>query len=171
MHANYVLNKEIHKPSVYAGKDVARYTIRLPTSWLDGYINFDVKDVPKDAVEIPVISQEERRKRGTVQLHSHFVIDHQGECTTDGIKFTNFDLLDQDFVNQYKKNKKEKNSNNLNYLQNSQLKDIEYIKLPRVLKYTDRIAMKYGIETRVPILNHKLINYCFHLNNILLTYL
>ena len=105
-------------------------------------------------------------KLGSKKLKKcNFVIDHQGECTTDGIKFTNFDLLDQDFVNQYKKNKKEKNSNNLNYLQNSQLKDIEYIKLPRVLKYTDRIAMKYGIETRVPILNHRLINYCFHLNN------
>ena len=47
----------------------------------------------------------------------------------------------------------------------SQFNDLRYIKLPRVLKYTDRISMSHGIETRVPLLNHKLFNFCFHLRN------
>ena len=80
--------------------------------------------------------------------------------------FRNFrDLFNKDFVNKYTKDKIEKNYDNLNYLQNSQLNDIESIRLPRVLKYTDRLSMRHGIEARVPFLNHKLFNYCFHLSN------
>ena len=47
----------------------------------------------------------------------------------------------------------------------SQFNDLKFVKLPRVLKYTDRISMSHGIETRVPLLNHKLFNFCFHLAN------
>ena len=121
------------------------------------YFSYLKDQYAKDKLKIKLDSKELKK--------CNFVINHQGECTSDGVKFTNFDLFDKDFVNQYKKIKKEKNNNNLNYLQNSQLKDIKCIKLPRVLKYTDRISMRYGIEARVPILNHKLFNYCFHLNN------
>ena len=53
----------------------------------------------------------------------------------------------------------------LNNLQKSQIYDIKYIKLPRMLKYTDRISMKHSIETRVPFLNHNLFNFCYHLKN------
>ena len=38
------------------------------------------------------------------------------------------------------------------------MKDIKNIKLPRVLKYTDRLSMANGIETRVPFLDHKLLS-------------
>ena len=34
-----------------------------------------------------------------------------------------------------------------------------------MLKYTDRISMKHGIEARVPFLNHKLFSFCFNLPN------
>jgi asparagine synthase (glutamine-hydrolysing) len=95
----------------------------------------------------------------------NFIKNNQGQCTSDGIKFTNFDLFNQDFVNYYKKIKLEKTSNSLNFLKNAQLKDIKYIKLPRLLKYTDRLSMIHGVESRVPYLNHKLFNFCFHLSN------
>tara|TARA_Y100000590_G_scaffold469438_1_gene657009 strand:- start:16422 stop:18212 length:1791 start_codon:yes stop_codon:yes gene_type:complete len=93
------------------------------------------------------------------------VLNHQSSCTSDGIKFTNFDLFNKDFARKYTKDKIEKNYEILNCLQNSQLKDIESIKLPRLLKYTDRLSMRHGIEARVPYLNHRLFNYCFHLRN------
>ena len=93
------------------------------------------------------------------------VLNHQSKCTSDGIQFSNFDLFNKDFVKEYTKGKREKNYDGLNYLQNSQLKDIESIKLPRLLKYTDRLSMRHGIEARVPYLNHKLFSYCFHLRN------
>ena len=54
---------------------------------------------------------------------------------------------------------------NSSYLVNSQLLDIKYIKLPRMLKYTDRMSMRFGVEARVPFLDHELFEYCFNLNH------
>ena len=53
----------------------------------------------------------------------------------------------------------------MNNLKNSQFFDIKHIKLPRVLKYQDRMSMTYGIESRVPFLDHKLFEYIFNLDN------
>lgn len=57
------------------------------------------------------------------------------------------------------------NKKNLNYLQNSQYKDISSIKLPRSLKYKDRISMSEGIECRIPLLHHPFAEYAFFLPN------
>lgn len=54
---------------------------------------------------------------------------------------------------------------NINFLKKSQLSDINYINLPRSLKYTDRLAMISGIENRVPFLDHKIAEFCFNLPN------
>ena len=51
-----------------------------------------------------------------------------------------------------------------NLLKSSQLIDINYINLPRTLKYCDRLCMKHGIEARVPYLNHKLAEFGFNLD-------
>ena len=51
------------------------------------------------------------------------------------------------------------------YLINSQLLDIKYIKIPRMLKYTDRMSMRFGVEARVPFLDHELFEYCFNLSH------
>ena len=64
----------------------------------------------------------------------------------------NTNNFNQDYLNNnltedlffFKYNKK------LNNLKNSQFFDIKHIKLPRVLKYQDRMSMTYGIEFRVP---------------------
>lgn len=53
----------------------------------------------------------------------------------------------------------------MNYLQKSQLVDINYINLTRSLKYSDRLSMSNGIENRVPFLDTKLSTFCFNLNN------
>ena len=37
--------------------------------------------------------------------------------------------------------------------------------IPRALKYVDRLSMISGIESRVPLLDHKLFKYCFDLEN------
>lgn len=88
----------------------------------------------------------------------------QNGSTTDGTPFINIDLLNKDFLNSVLNNKfyfQKKISKNL--LKNSQLLDIKYLKLPRVLKYTDRLSMINGIETRVPFLDHHLFKYSFNL--------
>tara|TARA_B110000027_G_scaffold50635_1_gene55314 strand:+ start:3752 stop:5539 length:1788 start_codon:yes stop_codon:yes gene_type:complete len=93
---------------------------------------------------------------------------NQGQYTTDGTYSLDYEIMNKDFLNLYlKKNEaySYKHKRNLNNLKKSQLNDIRYIKLPRMLKYTDRISMKHGIEARVPFLNHKLFSFCFNLPN------
>ena len=58
-----------------------------------------------------------------------------------------------------------KNIDKVNFLQRSQLVDIDYINLTRSLKYSDRLSMSCGIENRVPYLDKELSSFCFNLEN------
>ena len=49
-------------------------------------------------------------------------------------------------------------------LKKSQELDIKYINLPRSLKYSDRLSMNFGVEARIPYLNHKLAEFGFNLD-------
>ena len=94
-------------------------------------------------------------------INSFFTIFNQGISTTDGIFSLNNSIINKDFLNDFRSKNKFKFSNS--YLISSQLNDIRNIKLPRILKYTDRISMSQGIEARVPFLDHKLFEFCFNL--------
>ncbi len=92
---------------------------------------------------------------------------YQFSSTSDGTIFVNSNFFNSEFLNQnidelfykYQKNK------NFNNLQNAQLKDLFCIKLPRTLSYKDRLSMSEGIEARVPLLDHRLVEFGFHLSN------
>ena len=86
----------------------------------------------------------------------------QGLSTTDGTSFLNNNLHLSSKLNKTKILQPQLNSS---YLVNSQLLDIKYIKLPRMLKYTDRMSMRFGVEARVPFLDHELFEYCFNLSH------
>ncbi len=92
---------------------------------------------------------------------------HQYSSTSDGSIFVNSDFFNKSYLDE---NINEsffyhKNIPYLNYLQNSQLKDIHEIKIPRSLKYKDRLSMSEGIESRIPLLDHKFAEYAFNLPN------
>ena len=118
---------------------------------------------------INFVKIKKQNNNDRIDLLKNFILTStfQNGSTSDGTPFVNIDffkksvldshindLFYKDFLNQ-----------NLNNLQNSQLNDIELLKLPRALKYKDRISMNYGIETRVPFLDHNLFRYAFHLPN------
>ena len=65
--------------------------------------------------------------------------------------FLNKEYFNNRFLPQ-KITKKQNNEKNIkiNFLQKSQLVDIDYINLTRSLKYSDRLSMSCGIENRVP---------------------
>ena len=90
--------------------------------------------------------------------------NYQGLSTTDGTPFFDKKFFNRDFSFN-KKDLMFVNYPNLNNLKNSQIEDIKYIKLPRMLQYTDRISMSHGIEARVPFLDTKLFQICFNLKN------
>jgi asparagine synthase (glutamine-hydrolysing) len=60
---------------------------------------------------------------------------------------------------------------NLNYpqpfnnkLQNKQFRDLFYTKIPRALRFNDRISMMHGIELREPFLDYRLVEMAFAQN-------
>jgi asparagine synthase (glutamine-hydrolysing) len=48
-----------------------------------------------------------------------------------------------------------------NALQNLQYRDLFYTKIPRALRFNDRISMMYGIELREPFLDYRLVELAF----------
>ncbi len=48
-----------------------------------------------------------------------------------------------------------------NELQNKQYRDLFYTKIPRALRFNDRISMAYSTELREPFLDHRLVEFAF----------
>jgi asparagine synthase (glutamine-hydrolysing) len=87
---------------------------------------------------------------------------HSFDYSQDMTKLIDSDILDSDFI---AKNRKElsfekKFSSNL---LSAQYRDIMYAKLPRVLRFNDHVSMRYGLELRVPYLDHRIVEFCFWL--------
>ena len=110
-----------------------------------------------------------RKKKSLESILINYLttLTFQNGSTSDGtpyIESSNFNFnhlsenIDESFYSQ-------KKINTLNNLQNSQLLDIYKLKLPRSLKYKDRISMNFGIETRIPFLDHDLAMFAFNIPN------
>ncbi len=96
----------------------------------------------------------------------------QGASTTDCTPFVDINSFNRDYLDytideKFFEIKKEKfkNFNKMNNLQKSQIQDLQEIKLPRNLKFTDRLSMINNIETRLPFLEQDFAKYCFNLKN------
>lgn len=85
------------------------------------------------------------------------------DCTP----FVEIDNFSKKLLNEYLTDDfyRSKINKKFNFLQNSQLKDIFYVSLPRNLRCCDRLSMAHGVEARVPLLDHKLANFLFNINN------
>ena len=102
-------------------------------------------------------------KNNKFNFFNKFLTLHdQGLSTTDGTCYLNNNIHVSNNLNSTKLLQKHFHNS---YLINSQLLDIKYIKIPRMLKYTDRMSMRFGVEARVPFLDHELFEYCFNLSH------
>ncbi len=102
-------------------------------------------------------------KNNKFNFFNKFLTLHdQGLSTTDGTCYLNNNIHVSNSLNSTKLLQKHFHNS---YLINSQLLDIKYIKIPRMLKYTDRMSMRFGVEARVPFLDHELFEYCFNLSH------
>ena len=86
----------------------------------------------------------------------------QGGSTSDGSIFFDKNFFSEDFKKNLKSDFEIKRPFKSN-LRNSQYVDLHYFKLPRSLKYADRAAMRFSIETRLPFLDHELVEKCIQM--------
>lgn len=108
-----------------------------------------------------------KKNKKTLLMNHIMTLTYQFGSTKDCTPFIEVDNFSKEFLNDYLSEKFyfEKKDKDLNYLQNSQMRDIEHVSLPRNLKCCDRLSMSNGVEARVPFLDHKLANYLFNLDN------
>ena len=80
----------------------------------------------------------------------------------------NLDNFNKEFLNEFINENyylRDKFPKKLNFMQRSQYNDLNFVNLPRSLKYTDKLSMNCNIENRVPFLDHHLAKYSFNLPN------
>ena len=82
-----------------------------------------------------------------------------GGSTSDGSIYFDKNFFNKDFQNNLNSNFEILRPFK-SHIRNSQYADLYYFKLPRSLRYADRAAMRYGIETRLPFLDHELVENC-----------
>ncbi len=119
---------------------------------------------------IDYLNLKGKTKTQKEQLILNYLISltYQNGSNKDCTPFIEIDNFSKDFLNKYLNDTYYNNDDfdkKYNYLQNSQLKDICSVSLPRNLRYCDRLSMANGIEARVPFLDHKLANFLFNLDN------
>jgi len=109
-------------------------------------------------MEIYNIPKEERLKKLFSVMGA---INRIGSSTQDGIPFVKHKCLDSDFINSQISSRIKFPRPFESHLLNAQYIDLFYHNMPRVLRYADRASMAVGRETRVPILDHRIIELSF----------
>tara|TARA_B100000287_G_scaffold231827_1_gene218280 strand:- start:38 stop:625 length:588 start_codon:yes stop_codon:yes gene_type:complete len=80
-----------------------------------------------------------------------------GIATQDGVPFVNHDVYDKSFLN-IGDNYSIKHELDT-FTQSMQLIDIQKVILPRGLRFVDRTSMASSVETRVPLLDHRIAEF------------
>ena len=86
---------------------------------------------------------------------------HGNGRAADGNRFIRPDCLTPDFAGTARGISFEKPFQS--HLKNMQYRDLFHTKLPRILRTVDRASMAYGREIRVPLLDHRLVEFAFSL--------
>ena len=94
-------------------------------------------------------------------------LSYQNGSTSDGTPYIEIDNFNFEYLSKFVDESfyGQKKIASLNNLQNSQYLDIYNLKLPRSLKYKDRISMHFGVESRLPFLNHDFARFAFNIPN------
>ena len=136
------------------------------------YILDKYKNKNKIIEEIFKLAKKSSKGFQTEILNIIMTLSHQGGSSTDATPFVDINSFNKEFLDSITSEKfysiKKSNYKNfvkMNNMQKSQIFEIQDYRLPRNLKYTDRLSMVNSIETRLPFLDISLAKYCFNLRN------
>ena len=134
------------------------------------YLKDKYKNAPKKFIEYVLVEASKSKNFYKKFADIITTLNNQNGSTTDGTPFVysslfNYEFLNQNLNEEFFFSKKQSYFNKLNFLQKSQYKDIYEIKLPKLLNYSDKIAMSYSVETRFPYLDQDYFKFCFNLKN------
>lgn len=90
-------------------------------------------------------------------FYSLMYVMKPGIATQDGVPFVNHDVYDKSFLN-IEDNYSIKHELDT-FTQSMQLIDIQKVILPRGLRFVDRTSMASSVETRVPLLDHRIAEF------------
>ena len=91
----------------------------------------------------------------------------RGKIFQDGSSFLRTDCLADDF-SRLGPSSPELRLPETSAFRRARVRDLRYTKLPRVLRFNDRMSMAFGRELRVPLLDHRLVELSFQLPDDLL---
>lgn len=128
------------------------------------------KLAPKKFIEYVLIEASKSKNFYKKIVDIITTLNNQNGSTTDGTPFVysslfNYEFLNENLNEEFFFTKKQSYFKKLNFLQKSQYKDIYEIKLPKLLNYSDKIAMSHSVETRFPYLDQDYFKFCFNLKN------
>ena len=114
------------------------------------------------------IEHKNKKKNFESVLMNYLIsLSYQNGSTSDGTPYIEIDNFNFEYLSKFIDESfySQKKIAFLNNLQNSQYLDIYSLKLPRSLKYKDRISMHFGVESRLPFLNHDFARFAFNIPN------
>lgn len=141
---------------------LAGYSRFLPAFWADLFLQGDMEGLDKELTCCGVISWEQRRLVFE-QIHQAMqpLSDMgKGQDLTSSVRP---DTLNQEYFGKAcleKPNFERPFSDNLH---NLMYRELRYTKLPRALRFRDRLSMAVGTELRPPFLDHRVLAYAFAL--------
>jgi asparagine synthase (glutamine-hydrolysing) len=86
----------------------------------------------------------------------------------DGTTGIHPNLLAKDFTKKFSNGPTKPRAKLRSNLKNEMFQDATFSKIPRALRFNDRVSMAFSKELRVPFLDHRLFEFTFSLNNKLL---
>tara|TARA_B100000963_G_scaffold349884_1_gene359441 strand:- start:499 stop:2361 length:1863 start_codon:yes stop_codon:yes gene_type:complete len=119
----------------------------------DGYKN-SKKKIFKHLSDYETINKDQIIA-GSIKKLSNNLNVHEDGSVFDNSKVLNLNAL-LEYKNDYTFKKPFKS-----ILRNAQFTDLVYKKIPRTLRYADRASMRCSVETRIPLLDHKLVEAMF----------
>ena len=84
---------------------------------------------------------------------------YRGGTSADGTSFVSPEALSPQFLKRAQTERSQFSTPFSSALSNMQYRDIVNTKLPRILHSSDRSAMAYGVEHRVPLLDYRLVEF------------